>query len=89
MVNHIEGGRHEVEDSSMLRFGPGTARGHTLGLVQHCTSEHHFVCADFSQAKPLMNSEVAQILEHKRQIMQRKGVQPKKYVCCPSSVHTR
>ena len=42
--------------------------------------------ADFCDAKPLMNSEVAQILEHKRHIMQRKGVQPKKYVCYPVSV---
>ena len=32
---------------------------------------------DFSRAKALMNSEVAQILEHKRQIMQGKGAQPK------------
>jgi len=32
---------------------------------------------DFSKAKALMNSEVAQILEHKREIMQTKGQQPK------------
>lgn len=38
-----------------------------------------FCMADFARAKALMNSEVAQILEHKREIMQGKGTQPKRY----------
>ena len=36
-----------------------------------------------------MNSEVAQILEHKRQIMQGKGDQPKKYACIAISFFRR
>ena len=41
----------------------------------------HSEIADFTQAKALMNSEVAQILEHKRVIMQEKGAQPKRCAC--------
>ena len=80
------------EDSSTLTLGPGAhARqacvGHARPSPPLAGSEGErvipslsSVCAttpDFARAKCLMNADVALILEHKRAIMQGKGIQPK------------
>ena len=82
------GRRVEDEDSSLLKFGPGACPPFCFAPMRLWYARLGFLngglwclrCADFSRAKALMNSEVAQILEHKRQIMQGKGAQPKRCV---------